>query len=187
MNRSAVPTCTATDDRAGHSAIFERAEDVVEHSTGTAHIDVHFGVVDGCRIHSLGKRVISGCPLCMHCPTHLFDCCSACVCYFCMRSWFNDALPSYPEVTPKLLTHPLICHILLHARDIIPGVRFARALRLMQVPDILQYLQLLRTARQIRFAQLVSNFLSVCLTGAGVIHLVSPHFRCFPGCSSNAL
>jgi hypothetical protein len=69
----------------------------------------------------------------------------------------------------------------LHAGDIISGVRFARALRLMQVPDILQYLQLLKTARQIRFAQLVSNFLSVCLTGAGVIHLVSHFSTAFLG------
>ncbi len=74
-----------------------------------------------------------------------------------------------------------MCYILLHTRVTIPGVRFARALRLMQVPDILQYLQVLRTGRQIRFAQLISNFLSVCLTGAGVIHLVSTLFAALLG------
>ena len=53
------------------------------------------------------------------------------------------------------------------------GLRFLRALRLMSVPDILQYLNVLKTSSSIRLAQLVSIVISVWLTAAGVIHLVS--------------
>ena len=54
------------------------------------------------------------------------------------------------------------------------GLRFLRALRLMTVPDILQYLNILKTSSSIRLAQLVSIFISVWLTAAGIIHLVNP-------------
>ena len=54
-----------------------------------------------------------------------------------------------------------------------PGLRFLRALRLMTVPDILQYLNILKTSTSIRLAQLISIFISVWLTAAGIIHLVS--------------
>jgi len=53
------------------------------------------------------------------------------------------------------------------------GLRFLRALRLMTVPDILQYLNILKTSSSIRLAQLVSIFISVWLTAAGIIHLVN--------------
>lgn len=43
----------------------------------------------------------------------------------------------------------------------------------MSVPDILQYLNILKTSSSIRLAQLVSIFISVWLTAAGIIHLVS--------------
>ncbi|XP_071748447.1 calcium-activated potassium channel slowpoke isoform X39 [Lepeophtheirus salmonis] len=52
------------------------------------------------------------------------------------------------------------------------GLRFLRALRLMTVPDILQYLNILKTSTSIRLSQLVSIFISVWLTAAGVIHLL---------------
>lgn len=52
------------------------------------------------------------------------------------------------------------------------GLRFLRALRLMTVPDILQYLNILKTSSYIRLTQLLSIFISTCLAGAGVIHLV---------------
>ncbi|XP_034127903.1 calcium-activated potassium channel slowpoke isoform X12 [Drosophila guanche] len=52
------------------------------------------------------------------------------------------------------------------------GLRFLRALRLMTVPDILQYLNVLKTSSSIRLAQLVSIFISVWLTAAGIIHLL---------------
>ena len=53
------------------------------------------------------------------------------------------------------------------------GLRFLRALRLMSFPDILQYLNVLKTSSSIRLAQLVSIVVSVWLTAAGLIHLVS--------------
>uniref|UniRef100_A0A1I7ZQ92 BK channel n=2 Tax=Steinernema glaseri TaxID=37863 RepID=A0A1I7ZQ92_9BILA len=52
------------------------------------------------------------------------------------------------------------------------GLRFLRALRLMTVPDILQYLNVLKTSSSIRLTQLLSIFVAVCLTGAGVIHVL---------------
>lgn len=55
----------------------------------------------------------------------------------------------------------------------------------MTVPDILQYLNILKTSSSIRLAQLVSIFISVWLTAAGIIHLVcsnqqSPNYSNFP-------
>merc|ERR1719464_2570149 len=52
------------------------------------------------------------------------------------------------------------------------GLRFLRALRLMTVPDILQYLNILKTSTSIRLAQLISICVSVWLTAAGIIHLL---------------
>ncbi|KAL1228594.1 Calcium-activated potassium channel [Trichinella spiralis] len=52
------------------------------------------------------------------------------------------------------------------------GLRFLRALRLMTLPDILQYLNIMKTSNAIRLAQLVSIFVSVSLTAAGFIHLL---------------
>ena len=53
------------------------------------------------------------------------------------------------------------------------GLRFLRALRLMSFPDILQYLNVLKTSSSIRLSQLISVVISVWLTAAGLIHLVS--------------
>lgn len=47
------------------------------------------------------------------------------------------------------------------------GLRFLRALRLMSIPDILQYLNILKTSSSIRLAQLISIVVSVWLTAAG--------------------
>ena len=46
----------------------------------------------------------------------------------------------------------------------------------MTVPDILQYLNILKTSTSIRLAQLISIFISVWLTAAGIIHLVRRNF-----------
>lgn len=62
---------------------------------------------------------------------------------------------------------------MLIVSNFVLGLRFLRALRLMTVPDILQYLNILKTSSSIRLAQLVSIFISVWLTAAGIIHLVS--------------
>nr|AWJ68271.1 putative large conductance calcium-activated potassium channel BKKCa 1 [Hirudo verbana] len=52
------------------------------------------------------------------------------------------------------------------------GLRFTRALRLMTIPDVLQYLNILKTSNSIRLCQLVSTLVSVWFTGAGFVHLV---------------
>jgi hypothetical protein len=62
---------------------------------------------------------------------------------------------------------------LIRMNDRWAGLRFLRALRLMTVPDILQYLNVLKTSSSIRLAQLISTFISASLTAAGFIHLVS--------------
>jgi len=56
---------------------------------------------------------------------------------------------------------------------VITGLRFTRALRLMTIPDVLQYLNILKTSNSIRLCQLVSTLISVWFTGAGFVHLVS--------------
>lgn len=43
----------------------------------------------------------------------------------------------------------------------------------MTIPDVLQYLNVLKTSNGIRLAQLVSTLISVWFTGAGFVHLVS--------------
>jgi len=57
------------------------------------------------------------------------------------------------------------------------GLRFTRALRLMTIPDVLQYLNVLKTSNSIRLCQLVSTLISVWFTGAGFVHLVSIRIR----------
>lgn len=52
------------------------------------------------------------------------------------------------------------------------GLRAVRALRLMSIPDILQYLNMLKTSSSIRLSQLISIVISVWLTAAGIIHLL---------------
>lgn len=52
------------------------------------------------------------------------------------------------------------------------GLRAMRALRLMSIPDILQYLNVLKTSSTIRLSQLISIVVSVWLTAAGMIHLL---------------
>lgn len=52
------------------------------------------------------------------------------------------------------------------------GLRFLRVLRLMTTPDILQYLNILKTSNSIRLCQLVSTLISIWFTAAGFVHLV---------------
>lgn len=52
------------------------------------------------------------------------------------------------------------------------GLRFLRALRLMSIPDILTYLNMLKTSTMIRLTQLLTYFISLWLAAAGFIHLV---------------
>ncbi|GAB1604804.1 calcium-activated potassium channel subunit alpha-1 isoform X2 [Argonauta hians] len=52
------------------------------------------------------------------------------------------------------------------------GLRSLRALRLVSIPDILQYLNILKTSTMIRLTQLVAFFVSMWLAGAGFLHLI---------------
>ena len=67
----------------------------------------------------------------------------------------------------------IFCQSLLTASYCAVGLRFTRALRLMTIPDVLQYLNILKTSNSIRLCQLVSTLISVWFTGAGFVHLVS--------------
>ncbi|MGH0158463.1 UNVERIFIED_CONTAM: hypothetical protein FKN15_037666 [Acipenser sinensis] len=51
------------------------------------------------------------------------------------------------------------------------GLRFLRALRLIQFSEILQFLNILKTSNSIKLVNLLSIFISTWLTAAGFIHL----------------
>ena len=52
------------------------------------------------------------------------------------------------------------------------GLRFLRALRLLQCSEILQFVKILKTSTSIKLVNLCSTFLAFWLTSAGFIHLV---------------
>ncbi|XP_067424526.1 potassium channel subfamily U member 1 [Emydura macquarii macquarii] len=52
------------------------------------------------------------------------------------------------------------------------GLRFLRALRLLELPKILQFLKITKTSNSIKLSKLLAAFLSTWLTAAGFIHLV---------------
>lgn len=51
------------------------------------------------------------------------------------------------------------------------GFRFLRAVRIMNIPDILQYMGLIERPRTIRIVQLASRFIAVWFAAAGAVHL----------------
>ena len=51
------------------------------------------------------------------------------------------------------------------------GFRFLRAIRIMNTPDILQYMGLIERPRTIRIVQLASRFIAVWFAAAGAVHL----------------
>ncbi|CAM2707141.1 unnamed protein product [Rotaria socialis] len=51
------------------------------------------------------------------------------------------------------------------------GFRFLRAIRIMNIPDILQYMGLIERPRTIRIVQLASRFIAVWFAAAGAVHL----------------
>ena len=85
------------------------------------------------------------------------------------------SLTIQPHYIPKLTGFDHIHQLKFNFLKI-QGLRFLRAVRLMTVPDILQYLNILKTSTSIRLAQLISIFISVWLTAAGIIHLVRKYF-----------
>ncbi|XP_054984406.1 potassium channel subfamily U member 1 [Sorex araneus] len=52
------------------------------------------------------------------------------------------------------------------------GLRFLRALRLLELPQILQILGAIKTSNSVKFSKLLAIILSTCFTAAGFIHLV---------------
>jgi hypothetical protein len=46
----------------------------------------------------------------------------------------------------------------------------------MNIPDILQYLNILKTSNSIRLTQLFFMFISIWLTAAGFVHLVNKFY-----------
>ncbi|PAA50727.1 hypothetical protein BOX15_Mlig033072g1 [Macrostomum lignano] len=52
------------------------------------------------------------------------------------------------------------------------GLRSTRALRILSLPDVLQYLNILKTSTSIRLFQLMTFFASLVLTAAGFVHLI---------------
>ncbi|XP_072342195.1 calcium-activated potassium channel subunit alpha-1-like [Scyliorhinus torazame] len=65
---------------------------------------------------------------------------------------------------------PVIVALYFH-KDCI-GLRFMRSLRLLQLPEILQYLRILRRNTKIKLASLLSVFLGTWFTAAGFIHTI---------------
>lgn len=62
------------------------------------------------------------------------------------------------------------------------GLRFARSLSVLYIPDVLQYLSIIKSTRAIRLSQLVSFFAGFVLAASGFTHLVEnsgdpPHFQ----------
>lgn len=53
------------------------------------------------------------------------------------------------------------------------GLRFTRVLRLMTIPDIEQYLNLVHSSNGIRLSQVITKLISVWFAAAGFVHLVS--------------
>ena len=95
-----------------------------------------------------------------------------------IRYWAKWSGPKYEIGRNEVVQNTILGEmkwpkIRILVKRFISGLRFLRALRLMTVPDILQYLNILKTSTSIRLAQLISIFISVWLTAAGIIHLVS--------------
>ncbi|XP_033643745.1 calcium-activated potassium channel subunit alpha-1-like isoform X3 [Asterias rubens] len=65
---------------------------------------------------------------------------------------------------------PIFVSMYLHRTWL--GLRFLRALRMIQLSEILQFLSILRTSDTIKLVNLVTIFFSMWLTAAGFIHLV---------------
>ncbi|XP_041065189.1 calcium-activated potassium channel subunit alpha-1-like [Carcharodon carcharias] len=65
---------------------------------------------------------------------------------------------------------PVIVSLYFH-KDCI-GLRFMRSLRLLQLPEILQYLRILKRNTKIKLASLLSVFLGTWFTAAGFIHTI---------------
>ncbi|KAJ8248579.1 hypothetical protein GJAV_G00243500 [Gymnothorax javanicus] len=85
----------------------------------------------------------------------------------------NDKLWFWLEVNSVVdffTVPPVFVSVYLHRSWL--GLRFLRALRLIQFSEILQFLNILKTSNSIKLVNLCSIFISTWLTAAGFIHLV---------------
>ncbi|XP_072123063.1 calcium-activated potassium channel subunit alpha-1-like [Mobula birostris] len=83
------------------------------------------------------------------------------------KFWFWVELNSIVD----FFTIPPVIISLYFKRDCI-GLRFMRTLRLLQLPEILQYLRILRKHTKIKLVSLLSVFVGTWLTAAGFIHTI---------------
>uniref|UniRef100_A0A8C4VG43 Potassium calcium-activated channel subfamily U member 1 n=1 Tax=Gopherus evgoodei TaxID=1825980 RepID=A0A8C4VG43_9SAUR len=85
----------------------------------------------------------------------------------------NDKLRFWLELNSivDFFTIPPICVAYYLKRNWL-GLRFLRALRLLELPKILQFLKITRTSNSIKLSKLLAAVLSTWLTAAGFIHLV---------------
>ncbi|XP_078421343.1 calcium-activated potassium channel subunit alpha-1-like [Cetorhinus maximus] len=82
-----------------------------------------------------------------------------------LRFWYELS-----SVVDFFTIPPVILALYFH-KDCI-GLRFMRSLRLLQLPEILQYLRILKRNTKIKLASLLSVFLGTWFTAAGFIHTI---------------
>ncbi|EMP41740.1 Potassium channel subfamily U member 1 [Chelonia mydas] len=85
----------------------------------------------------------------------------------------NNKLSFWLELNSivDFFTIPPVCVSYYLKRNCL-GLRFLRALRLLELPKILQFLRITRTSNSIKLSRLLAAVLSTWLTAAGFIHLV---------------
>ncbi|XP_048474479.1 calcium-activated potassium channel subunit alpha-1-like [Rhincodon typus] len=82
-----------------------------------------------------------------------------------LRFWFElNSIVDFFTIPPVIVA-------LYFQKDCI-GLRFMRSLRLLQLPEILQYLRILKRNSKIKLASLLSVFLGTWFTAAGFIHTI---------------
>ncbi|XP_067857626.1 calcium-activated potassium channel subunit alpha-1a-like [Heptranchias perlo] len=85
----------------------------------------------------------------------------------------NDKLRFWVELNSivDFFTIPPVIVALYFHKDCV-GLRFMRSLRLLQLPEILQYLRILKRNAKIKLASLLCVFLGTWFTAAGFIHTI---------------
>uniref|UniRef100_A0A8C3TKX0 BK channel n=1 Tax=Chelydra serpentina TaxID=8475 RepID=A0A8C3TKX0_CHESE len=98
---------------------------------------------------------------------------SALMCFSLTPSSPNNKLRFWLELNSivDFFTIPPVCVSYYLKRNWL-GLRFLRALRLLELPKILQFLKITRTSHSIKLSRLLAAVLSTWLTAAGFIHLV---------------
>uniref|UniRef100_A0A671L9H9 Calcium-activated potassium channel subunit alpha-1 n=1 Tax=Sinocyclocheilus anshuiensis TaxID=1608454 RepID=A0A671L9H9_9TELE len=90
--------------------------------------------------------------------------------YFGLRLSISNKCCSFELSSHFFTVPPVFVSVYLNRSWL--GLRFLRALRLIQFSEILQFLNILKTSNSIKLVNLCSIFISTWLTAAGFIHLV---------------